>query len=33
VMELHGGTVSAASDEKGTRFILAFPRRPVRTAV
>jgi two-component system heavy metal sensor histidine kinase CusS len=33
VMELHGGTVSAASDETGTRFILVFPRRPVRMAV
>jgi two-component system heavy metal sensor histidine kinase CusS len=33
VMELHGGTVSAASDEKRTRFILVFPSRPVRMAV
>jgi two-component system heavy metal sensor histidine kinase CusS len=31
VMELHGGTVSAQSDETGTRLILVFPRRPPRT--
>jgi two-component system, OmpR family, heavy metal sensor histidine kinase CusS len=30
VMELHGGTVSAQSDTKGTRLILMFPSRPAR---
>jgi two-component system heavy metal sensor histidine kinase CusS len=26
IMELHGGTVHAESDQSGTRFVLAFPR-------
>jgi two-component system heavy metal sensor histidine kinase CusS len=29
IMELHGGSVHAESDDSSTRFILEFPRREV----